>query len=263
VPAVGLCIPLQLKGIISGLKTGYPSIHEVENCPWIELTSSEPWDPKSETFEEQEKNFERYTLQSNLTPDRSIYAIKTNSIIQQHDTHNDIMLDEMTKRVQINTVSSSKSNTKLHNKIAKTFNIGLETANRTMQTTTQLALRHTLHPIHRRYRKQAAQLCYPRFSGRQGRFHTDTFFASIPSIHNSTMGQMYTNDVHFSKFYPMKSKAEAPNTLISFMQDIGIPSELHSDDARKLTMGKMKELAREFWIKTTQSEPYFTMAGTC
>ncbi len=54
----------------------------------------------------------------------------------------------------------------------------------------------------------------------------------------------------------MKSKAEAPNTLISFMQDINIPSELHSDDAQELTMGRMKELAREFWIKTTQSEPY-------
>jgi hypothetical protein len=55
----------------------------------------------------------------------------------------------------------------------------------------------------------------------------------------------------------MKMKAEAPNTLISFMQDdIGIPSELHSDDAKELTQGQMKELARESWIKTSQSEPY-------
>jgi hypothetical protein len=55
------------------------------------------------------------------------------------------------------------------------------------------------------------------------------------------MRQMYTNDVDFTKFYPMKSKGEAADTLISFMQDIGIPSDLHSDDA--------KELAGGAWVK--------------
>jgi hypothetical protein len=70
------------------------------------------------------------------------------------------------------------------------------------------------------------------------------------------MGQMYTNDVDFTKFYPMKSKSETADTLISFMQDIGIPSDLHSDDAKELTGGRMGELLRKFWIKPSQSEPY-------
>jgi hypothetical protein len=70
------------------------------------------------------------------------------------------------------------------------------------------------------------------------------------------MGQMFTNDVHFSKFYPMRTKSEAPNTLVSFMQDIGIPSDLHSDDAKELTQGRMGELLRKFWIRSMQSEPY-------
>jgi hypothetical protein len=54
----------------------------------------------------------------------------------------------------------------------------------------------------------------------------------------------------------MKTKSEAPNTLISFMQDIGIPSHLHSDNANELTQGKMRELLKEFWIKPSQSEPH-------
>jgi hypothetical protein len=70
------------------------------------------------------------------------------------------------------------------------------------------------------------------------------------------MGQMYTNDVDFTKFYPMKKKSDASDTVIMFMQDIGIPSELHSDDAKELTLSKMGDLTRQFWIKTTQSEPY-------
>lgn len=40
------------------------------------------------------------------------------------------------------------------------------------------------------------------------------------------------------------------------MQDIGIPSELHSNDAKELAEGKMKEILKKFWIKGTQSEPY-------
>jgi hypothetical protein len=40
------------------------------------------------------------------------------------------------------------------------------------------------------------------------------------------------------------------------MQDIGIPSALHSDDAKELTQGRMAQVLKEFWIKPTQSEPY-------
>jgi hypothetical protein len=67
---------------------------------------------------------------------------------------------------------------------------------------------------------------------------------------------MYTNNIHFSKFFPMKRKSDALDTLISLMQDIGIPSALHSDDAKELTRGRMAQVLKEFWIKPTQSEPY-------
>jgi hypothetical protein len=81
-PNADLCIPLKLKGIISGNKTRYPSVQEVVNCPWIELTSSEPWDPKSDEFEIQKKELEKHnsSIDDNLTPDRYIYAIKTSNI---------------------------------------------------------------------------------------------------------------------------------------------------------------------------------------
>jgi hypothetical protein len=70
------------------------------------------------------------------------------------------------------------------------------------------------------------------------------------------MGQIYTNDINFTKFIPMKKKSDAPDTLLAFMQDVGIPSDLHSDDAKELTQGRMGEITRKAWIKTSQSEPY-------
>ena len=75
-------------------------------------------------------------------------------------------------------------------------------------------------------------------------------------LSQATMGQMYTKDVHFSRFYPMQRKSQAPDYLISFIQDVSIPSDLHSNDAKELFQGRMKELLQKFWIKGSQSEPY-------
>lgn len=114
-----------------------------------------------------------------------------------------------------------------------TFGIGLDTADRTFQVTTQLALCQTLHPIHCHCMTQVPQLRYPRLSGQHG---------TIP--------------IPFSQAHLalVEKKSEAPDSLILYMQDIGIPSELHSDDAKELKQGKMGDLARQFWIKTMQSE---------
>jgi hypothetical protein len=54
IPKHNLCIPLQMKGVISGLPVRYPSIEEIETCEWNELASAEEWDPKSHRLEEQE-----------------------------------------------------------------------------------------------------------------------------------------------------------------------------------------------------------------
>jgi hypothetical protein len=99
------------------------------------------------------------------------------------------------------------------------------------------------------------QLRYPRLGGRHGRFYTDTLFAKTPSLNGYTMGQVYTNDINFTKFIPMKRKGKAPDSLIQFMQDIGIPSYLHSDNAKELTQGRMGDIIRKCWIHASQSEP--------
>jgi hypothetical protein len=129
VPSMNLRLPLQLKGIISGLRTRYPSVHEVESCQWIELTSSQPWDPRSESFEEREKNMEKHLLQSELSPDRSIYAVKSHSMDQQHYMDSSDIVQKMINTVKINAVSSNRSNIELRDKIGRTFGIGIETAN--------------------------------------------------------------------------------------------------------------------------------------
>jgi hypothetical protein len=258
-PSHELRIPLQLNGIISRFPVHYPSNHELETCTWIELTSAEEWDPHSEVFAERESSVEE-NLNTILTPSpsRLIAGITTINESTADLEDSTKLYDHVKQTIRISAAHSNsrKFPEALRNKISRIFGVGLETADRTLQSTTQLAIRHAIHPIQRRFRTEVAQLRYPRLGGPHGKFHTDTFFSTTPSLSRCTMGQMFTNDVHFTKFYPMQRKSDAPDTLVQFMQDIGIPSDLHSDDAKELTQGRMGELLRKFWIRGSQSEPY-------
>jgi hypothetical protein len=212
VPQHNLSIPLQMKGVLSCFPTRYPTTQELESCIWVEMTSDKEWDPHSEEFAEQEGMVEEEV--NTITPDRNICNV--------HTVHDDLAGDlykNIIRNVHVSATNSTPRNHSdtLRDKVSRTFGVGLETAERTLMATTQLALRTSIHPIHKRYRTEVAQLRYPRLGGQHGRFHTDTFFASAPSLGRCTMGQMFTNDVHFTKFYPMRLKSEAPDALVNFM----------------------------------------------
>jgi hypothetical protein len=54
----------------------------------------------------------------------------------------------------------------------------------------------------------------------------------------------------------MQHKSDAPDSLIEFIQDVGIPAALHSDDAKELVQDRMGQIIRKAWMKPSQSEPY-------
>ena len=54
----------------------------------------------------------------------------------------------------------------------------------------------------------------------------------------------------------MLSKALAHNALSYFAHDVGIPSELHSDDTKELCRGIMKQKMNKFVIFHIMAEPY-------
>jgi hypothetical protein len=103
---------------------------------------------------------------------------------------------------------------------------------------------------------EVAQLRYPRLGGRFGRFSSDTMFAKTPSIRGNTCAQIFVNNIDFVRLVPMRRKAEAADALLEFIQDIGIPSEMHNDDAKELTLGKWKQVMQKYHIKQTLSQPY-------
>jgi hypothetical protein len=197
--------------------------------------------------------------------ERDIFAIQTNrSEAQGADyvmpaslLNEDELLPRAVKSIRIQNLQSSQRRGRVtRENIAKMWKIGLDAAANTLKATTQLVIRHALHPLHKRFRTEAAQLRYPRLGGRFGRFSSDTMFAKTKSIRGNTMAQVFANNVNFVKSIPMRRKGEARDSLVEFIHDIGIPSELHTDGAKEETLGKWKEVMQKFDIKPTMSEPY-------
>jgi len=70
------------------------------------------------------------------------------------------------------------------------------------------------------------------------------------------MAQMYTNDLGFSKVYPMKKKSKTSDTLTTFIHDVGIHHAIHSNDAKELLQGPFKQICKDYGIPCTYTKPY-------
>jgi hypothetical protein len=91
--------------------------------------------------------------------------------------HNDFYVSQnlynsITQNIYISAANTTqrKHPDSLRDKISRIFGVGLETADCTLNATTQLAIRNSVHPIQRHYRTEVAQLRYPRLGGQHGRF---------------------------------------------------------------------------------------------
>ena len=87
-------------------------------------------------------------------------------------------------------------------------------------------------------------------------FYTNTFFSKVNSIGDETCAQIYTNRIGFTKLYPMKREANAHESLSTFIHEVGIPQELHSDGAKAIAQGDYSKKTKKYEIRTTQIKPY-------
>jgi hypothetical protein len=140
--------------------------------------------------------------------------------------------------------------------LAKLWGISLESASQTLRVTTQKGIMNAIHPIVRRYATKQSRLRYNQLGSRHGRFYSDTFFSNQPSVRGNTMAQLFINDIKYLRIMPMRKKSEAGSALLELIQDIGIPSVIHTDGAKELTQGKWKNICDDFGIKQTITEPY-------
>ena len=251
VPSCDVRIPLHLRGVMSCFDCFYPSDDDLETGTHIELTSATiEWDPYSLSFAETEARSNVGAQPSGRTEfSRVLSQVSRGLPVETFAT-------ELEATVGTTLVSAAKSadhrSATTPESLASKWAIGIEAARDTLKVTTQRGIRNAVHPIHRRYRTSMKHMRYPSLNCV---VYTDTLFASTKSIRGNKCGQIFATDFDYTRFVPMERKGEASTAMKLFIQDVGIPRQLHSDGALELTKGEFRRVCDDFGIMMTRTEP--------
>jgi hypothetical protein len=268
-------IPFELKGRASLLYSRVPTQHELDNCQHIDLTCDQPWDPNSKDWEENEAKYTRHdrsrracytdSVPVDILPDWPPLPVSPGSVVP--DFHNRVMNPrDIVREIKYATIGASISSPRVldvdRDKLRRILgHVPMEVVERTLTATTQLAERTGEMPLHRRYKTKFEQLRYRRL---KCTLYSDTFKSSIKSSRGHTHTQGFVcGDSYFIYHYLMKAESAADQGLAEFIHNIGIPAQLHTDNAKVETLSKWKKLTSSHWIKTTVTEPYSPWQNRC
>ncbi len=126
--------------------------------------------------------------------------------------------------------------------MARKFRCGIETAQRTLKTTTQRSDHQTIHPLYRQYCVDHINLHRRRLDDT---FYMDKLFSKVKSLNGHTCAQLITNGT-FTRMYPIESKQASRNivqALTEFTDNVGIPGTLFGDLASEQT-GKNSDVLK-------------------
>ena len=138
--------------------------------------------------------------------------------------------------------------------LAKRWNIGLETAKKTLLKTTQRALRTSPNPLLSQwYSTNDKVLRYRRLPVD---LFTDTVEAGIVSHRGNKYALVYAHRKTWCNAYPVAKKSDAHETLSLLFAQEGVPSTLVMDGTREQVMGKFVQKARQADCHVKQTELY-------
>jgi hypothetical protein len=150
--------------------------------------------------------------------------------------------------------SKPKKSTKSAESLANLWDISPLVADKTLKVTTQREIRSAVHPLHRRCRTKQQQFRYNRLNAR---FYLDSMFAKRKSLRGSTCAQVFVNGVGFGEFIRMNQKQECGDALEDLFSDVGVPTALHNEGAKEMTLSHWKYIRdKHGGIKQALVEPY-------
>ena len=253
-------IPLEMAGVISYFSSHKPSANELETCKHVVMCADTPWDPNHPSFERQEQaalfhagiaevvgeqieldygdandgggdvtvaapesrsdRFEVLPLPGELLTEEELTRRWIAAINIEGYEGEETNVD--TERTVAALVSGNKTSVVTKEVLARRWGIGLDSAQRTLDVTTQRGVRSFLNPMTRRVQTQATHLNFPMIRG--GKMYSDTMFAKVKSIRKYTCAQVWTDGQGYTLLYPMISKSEAAGTVSRMVHAMkGIP----------------------------------------
>ena len=149
------------------------------------------------------------------------------------------------------------------NLLSRKWGIGLKKAKDTIAKTTQMNIRSALLPLTRRYR---TDLLSQRLKRLSARFYTDTAFSKIgDSLRGNNCVQIYTDGDGSIFAYPLKSKADCGDSLQELCSQVGVPRELHRDNAPDMNGNdtSFMQTCRSNKIISSYTEPHSPWQNRC
>jgi hypothetical protein len=249
-----IVIPIHHHGPLPYINVRRPTNEELLVCDIIQLTSTNDWNP-----------YEQSNLSSTINQvtnddypkyfEEDMCPISTD--LMYNDIHQQLISSIQTDydSLQVSALATRKKDKITAEQLMKLWGIGLATAKRTINATTHQCL-STIGTLRRRFRTDRAHMRYKRLTTRHGRFYVDTLFSKVKSIRGYTCGNVFTNSLGFKKFFPLRTESEGQKSMVDFIQLVGIPHALHSDNAKVFMHGEFKRTCRKYDIQQTFTEPY-------
>jgi hypothetical protein len=126
--------------------------------------------------------------------------------------------------------------------LARHWHIGLDTAQHTIERTTQLGVRDFTRSLGtRRLRHSTQQLAYKHLNS----CYTDTMLAGCCSLQQNTCSQVYVTPFECTRAYSIKARKDAHLTLNLLHKQYGVFHTLIPDNARELTQKDFLDKARK------------------
>ena len=268
-----LHIPLQYDKPISYFVCRKPTVSEINdpiNNVHIQMTSEVEWTPYDERAGHDENmireslmhDYELYRPQNQH--DRHISLLKRYSNVIDHSPLPAGLGDRVRSHHIAGIQTANRKGTVTAEELSRRWRCGLETAKRTIEKTTQRAVRDfTDSRGMRRLKPTAYQLKYPRL---RTEFYTDTYFGPCTSLEGNKCCQIYASKFQWCRAFPMRSKGDAHLTQDKLFRTVGIPTAIIPDYALELTQGQFLRNAQRAQVQILPVEPYMhnmNFAETC
>ena len=145
--------------------------------------------------------------------------------------------------------------------LASRWGIGLETARKTLDKTTQLAVRNFTDSLGgRRMKPIHYQLKHRRL---RCEMYVDVYIAKCKSLRGNKVATFYCTPFHWIRFDPTPERRDAHKTLDLLFQTVGIPSALIPDNAEELTAGEFRKKTARASYPMYPVEPYTSNTNLC
>mmetsp|Transcript_16812 Transcript_16812/g.23799 ORF Transcript_16812/g.23799 Transcript_16812/m.23799 type:complete len:408 (+) Transcript_16812:1193-2416(+) len=225
-----ISIPIYFHGPIPYIHIRYPTDQDMDMYKWIPFTQNSIWCPHQ---------IDVNVSQLHHSPTTTTYALVTFCDI-------DSFCSSIEGGVIISSVNvSTKLSSLTPESLSKMWRIPLILAKRTMEVTTWSSICTNEGKMSRCFCTDLYQQRYHRLGGPDARFYTDTHFSKVKSIFGYTCAQLYNNSGG-SKVYTMVAEHKAHKSLITFVHQVSIPQELHTNGAKALTQGEFQKKTRKY-----------------